>query len=248
MQGTLVMLVALSGLGCHNKGCDIAYGPPTYSSCFGVGLGCYADCYPGPVMPSCYAGCYSGGYSGCYGGGYGSCYAGCYGGCYGGGCYGGWSGGCYGSGIGSCYGGYYGSRGLRRHGGCLSSLFSCFHKRAACSNNCGYAYAAPACYGSAYAPAVFGSALGMTYGPMGSGQDYVSVQSLTVPSKQWSSGSMTTMPSTTTMPSEVTTPVPPTPTTPSAVTPPTLTTGRRWRRPPPPPSPAAPTAPKPPGT
>ena len=34
MQGTLVMLVALSGLGCHNKGCDVAYVPPTYSSCF----------------------------------------------------------------------------------------------------------------------------------------------------------------------------------------------------------------------
>ena len=25
MQGTLVMLVGLSGLGCHNKGCDVAY-------------------------------------------------------------------------------------------------------------------------------------------------------------------------------------------------------------------------------
>ncbi len=47
MQGTLVMLVALSGLGCHNQGCDVAYAPPTYSSCFGVGYGCYADCYPG---------------------------------------------------------------------------------------------------------------------------------------------------------------------------------------------------------
>ena len=52
MQGTLVMLVALSGLGCHNKGCDVAYAPPTYSSCFGVGMGCYADCYPGPVTPA----------------------------------------------------------------------------------------------------------------------------------------------------------------------------------------------------
>ena len=37
MQGTLVMLVVLSGLGCHNKGCDVAYGPPTYTSCFGGG-------------------------------------------------------------------------------------------------------------------------------------------------------------------------------------------------------------------
>ena len=36
MQGTLVMLVRLSGLGCHNKGCEVAYAPPTYSSCFGA--------------------------------------------------------------------------------------------------------------------------------------------------------------------------------------------------------------------
>ena len=47
MQGTLVMLVGLSGLGCHNKGCDVAYAPPTYTSCF-AGCGCYADWHPGP--------------------------------------------------------------------------------------------------------------------------------------------------------------------------------------------------------
>ncbi len=72
MQGTLVMLVALSGLGCHNKGCEVAYGPPSYTSCFGGNYGgysgCYADVYPGPAMPACYAGCYGGCYSGCYGG------------------------------------------------------------------------------------------------------------------------------------------------------------------------------------
>ena len=28
MQGTVVMLMALSGLGCHNKSCDVVYAPP----------------------------------------------------------------------------------------------------------------------------------------------------------------------------------------------------------------------------
>ena len=40
MQGTVVMLMALSGLGCHNKSCDVVYAPPTYS-CFSSG--CYAN-------------------------------------------------------------------------------------------------------------------------------------------------------------------------------------------------------------
>lgn len=112
MQGTLLMLVALSGLGCHNKGCDVAYVTPTYASCYSGG--CYANWYPGPVMPSCYSGCYTGGYSGCYGGG-------CYGG-WGGSCFGSWNGGsfasCYGGG---CYTGFH-----RRYG-CglgLGKLFS----------------------------------------------------------------------------------------------------------------------------
>jgi hypothetical protein len=212
MQGTLVMLVALSGLGCHNKGCDVAYAPPTYSSCFGGSMGCYADCYPGPVMPACYAGCYTGGYSGCYGGCYSSCYAGCYGGCYGGGCYGSWYGGCYGGG---CYSGKH-SHG----GGC--GLFSCFKKKRCSTCDYGYAYAAPSCYASAYAPAVFGSALGMSYAPITSGQ------SMTAPSKQWSG-------STTTMPSEVVPPVAPTPVTPRPATPPPAPA---TETPPPPPAPA----------
>ena len=145
MQGTLVMLVALSGLGCHNKGCDIAYGPPTYTSCFGGGWAAMRMFIPGRRRRRAMRGCYGGGYSGCYGG-----YSvvlcrllwrllrrrllwrlvwrllrrrSCYGGYYGGGCYGG---------IVTA---------------AASGLFSCFHKRrAACSNDCGYAYAAPACY------------------------------------------------------------------------------------------------------
>ena len=66
MQGTVVMLMALSGLGCHNKSCDVVYAPPLYS-CFSGG--CYANVYPPAyVSPSCYSGCYSSGYSGCYSG------------------------------------------------------------------------------------------------------------------------------------------------------------------------------------
>jgi hypothetical protein len=227
MQGTLVMLVALSGLGCHNRGCDIAYAPPTYSSCFGVGLGCYADLYPGPVTPACYAGCYGGGYSGCYGGGFSSCYAGCYGGCYGGGCYGGWFGSCYGGGWGGCYGG-------KHHRGCGGGLFSCFHRKR-CSYCSGYDYAAPSCYASAYAPAVFGSALGMSYGPFTSGQ------SMAVPSKQWGGSTMQGTTTAPPVPSEVAPPVAPTPVTPRAATPPATPS---MDTPPPPPAPAAPTAPR----
>ena len=39
MQGTIVMLMALSGLGCHHKSCDVAYAPSCYSG------GCYGGCY-----------------------------------------------------------------------------------------------------------------------------------------------------------------------------------------------------------
>lgn len=110
MQGTVVMLMALSGLGCHNKSCDVVYAPPTYS-CFSGG--CYANVYPPDyVSPSCYSGCYSSCYSGCYSGSYSghhgcglfaklfSCFkhSGCYGSGYG----------CYGSGYG-CFGGSYGN-------------------------------------------------------------------------------------------------------------------------------------------
>ena len=79
MQGTIVMLMALSGLGCHHKGCDMVYTPSCYSGgCYGGCYdGCYATAYATVVEPSCYSACYSSGYSGCYGG----CYGGGYGGC-----------------------------------------------------------------------------------------------------------------------------------------------------------------------
>lgn len=197
MQGTLVMLVALSGLGCHNKGCDVAYVSPTYTSCFSGG--CYSNWYPGPVMPSCYSGCYGG----CYGGG-------CYGG-WGGSGFGSWGGGsfasCYGGG---CYTGFHRRYGCgHRHGG----LFSCFRKRSVCSACCdsGYAYAGVGCYGGSYAPAVFGSALGISYAPL--------YPDSTVP-QAGTSGTMAPEPTTAT-PSEVTNPVQPSQVPSTTTTPPT---------------------------
>ena len=76
MQGTIVMLMALSGLGCHHKSCDVAYAPPYYGTgaCYG---GYYDGGYATVVGPSCYSDCYSSGYSGCYSIGYGGCYDSC---------------------------------------------------------------------------------------------------------------------------------------------------------------------------
>ncbi len=122
MQGTVVMMMVLSGLGCHHKKCDVAYAPPAYS-CFSGG--CYANVYPADYgSTSYYSGCYSGCYGGCYSSGWGGCYGGCYSGSYGGhhgcglfaklfscfkhsSCYGGCYSGCYGGGYG-CYGGTIG--------------------------------------------------------------------------------------------------------------------------------------------
>jgi hypothetical protein len=105
MQGTIVMLMALSGLGCHNKSCYVAYAPPTYG-CFGGG--CYANVYPADYVAPVYSGCYTSCYSGCYGG----CYGGWYGGCYGGGHHGcgllSWLFSCCGGGGCGGYGDYWG--------------------------------------------------------------------------------------------------------------------------------------------
>jgi hypothetical protein len=151
MQGTVVMLMALSGLGCHNKSCDVAYAPPAYS-CFSGG--CYANVYPPDyVSPSCYSGCYSSGYSGCYSASFGGCYGGCYSGSYGGhhgcglfaklfSCFNHSGRGCYGSGYG-CYGGGFGC-----FGGCYGDS----------------SYDAP------YSPAIYGYALQYNYGSMDSNQ------------------------------------------------------------------------------
>jgi hypothetical protein len=66
MQGTVVMLLALSGLGCHHKNFAPAYVETCYSSCYS-GVGCYSSCYSGaaysPADFSCYSGFHGGGYS-----------------------------------------------------------------------------------------------------------------------------------------------------------------------------------------
>ena len=74
MHGTVVMLMALSGLGCHYKHADVAYTPSCYS---GVADACYSSCYSSSVIqPACYSSCYSSCYSeACYSD---SCYSSCY--------------------------------------------------------------------------------------------------------------------------------------------------------------------------
>src|SRR6185312_1558772 len=91
MQGTIVMLMAMSGLGCHHNNCAPA--AVSYASCYGSS-GCYSSCYSlvsaqsytTYVAPACYSAGYASCYSGCYGS---ACYGGCYGGVSYGGCYGG---------------------------------------------------------------------------------------------------------------------------------------------------------------
>ena len=146
MQATVVMLMALSGMGCHNKCYDVVYAAPTYG-CFGGG--CYANVYPSYVSPHSYTSGYIGGYSGCY--------SSCYSGCFGGGCYGGGYS-CYSS----CYGGGY--RGGHHGCGLFARLFGCCGHR---SNS--YAYNSfgggyDSGFGTAYDPAIFGYALQYNYG------------------------------------------------------------------------------------
>ena len=71
MQGTIVMMMALSGLGCHHKSCA-PVAPACYDSC-------YSSCYSAPVVADCGTcgptsyvapACYSSCYGSCYSGGY----------------------------------------------------------------------------------------------------------------------------------------------------------------------------------
>ena len=224
MQGTVMMLMALSGLGCHNKGCDVVYVAPTYS-CYSSS--CYANVYPNFVSPQSYTGCYVGGYSGCYAN------------VYGGGCFGG---GCYGGGLSSCYSSCYGGR----HHGCglLAKLFSCCGaKRHGCYGG-GYGggydadfYGAP--YGTdlPYSPSVNGYAVPFNYGVGAPGEAEMGYY-----------GGMQPPAGATTTPSEAAPPVqatPVTPTTPSATTPPTPDPGTPPPAPKPATEPVVPTPPKP---
>jgi hypothetical protein len=147
MQGTIAMLMALSGLGCHHKACAPVYAPSCYAS------SCYSSCYASapvyaePVMPmgQCY-----GGYS-CYAGGFG----------YGGSCYSS----CYGGGYDSCYSSCYSAP---RKKCCLfGGLFGGHHKRARVVDACCNLGAYDACYSTpvygSYTPA-FATGQGMAYG------------------------------------------------------------------------------------
>ena len=189
MQGTVVMLMALSGLGCHHKSAPV-YAPASYSSCYSS---CYSspqaapvvDCCPTSyVAPSCYSACYSTSYSGCYT----SCYSSS---CYSTTSYDS----CYSASAGaSCYSG-----GQRKHRhGIFAGLFG--HKKARRCDTCNDFPVASGCYstgynsgfyGGTYAPAVYGS-----YTPAVNGS-----------SQSWATGQATPMvgtsPTTVTTPSDV---------------------------------------------
>ncbi len=199
MQGTIVMLMALSGLGCHNKCYDVAYGPPAYGC---VGGGCYANVYPtGWASPQSFAGCYAGGYSGCYSTGYG---------CFGGGCFGGGYGSCYSA----CYGGGY-----RRHGcGLLAGLFGCCRWKNSDYYAFDTSYGGPMDSGISYNPPIFGYALQYNYGgdsgaQVGPGASGTPSEAAPVPPNPVPPGgpTSTTPPPPAAVPPATTTPAPPPP-------------------------------------
>jgi hypothetical protein len=151
MQGTVVLLMALSGLGCHHKSCDGCYdaAPACYSGCYGgVGYdGCYSG-YPSTQVGyiSSAPGCYGAGYSACYTPAYSSCYGAVYDASYAAACY------CddYPS-----HGWFCGPR--RRWGGGGCGLFSCFRR----NRGCGCYATSYGCdagvYDGCYSTPVFGS-------------------------------------------------------------------------------------------
>jgi hypothetical protein len=55
MPGAVVMAIALTSLGCHNKSGDVSYLPPASSS---IGSG-YTNPYPRYTTPSSYSGFYT---------------------------------------------------------------------------------------------------------------------------------------------------------------------------------------------
>jgi hypothetical protein len=138
MQSTILMLMTLTGLGCHHKACDYSYAAPACYSETVSYSGCYASAQS--VGYTDYApACYATAYSACYNQTYSSCYGATWDACYS-------SASCYGD-YGGCYGGGHHKRGL------FSGLFSCFKGR----KHSGYS----ACYGSwnegCYSTPVFGS-------------------------------------------------------------------------------------------
>lgn len=141
MHGTVVMLMALSGLGCHYKHADVVYAPSCYS---GVADACYSSCYSSSVVqPVSYSSCYSSCYSeACYSP---SCYSSCY------------SGRKHGF-LAKCFGGLGGLFKKHHRAAYAPVMDSCY---SSCySSSCyteTYASCYSGCYSSGYAPAVFGS-------------------------------------------------------------------------------------------
>lgn len=155
MQGTIVMLMALSGLGCHHKGCNDCYSAPAVVS------SCYSACYDVGYVASA-PGCYSSAQS-CYGG-----YEGCYSlsSCYSSACYSMPAPACGSCGSNACGGGCgasYASHGCgRKHRG----LFGCL-KRKMCGGCAPVAscYGGYGCYGGNWASCYGGwSTAGYTMG------------------------------------------------------------------------------------
>jgi len=176
MQGTVVMLLALSGLGCHHKQCAPAYAETCYSSCYSgsscysstcYSSGCYSSCYSGS---SCYSSCYSGSscYSSCYSGSscYSSCYTetSCYSSCY-------TETSCYSS----CYSGPKHKHGLFGHKrrSCSACCAPAPMPVAASCDPCSMGYSGVPVYGT-YTPVYDGYPSGQY---VGSGQSYTSPMS-----------------------------------------------------------------------
>ena len=156
MQGTVVMLIALSNLGCHNKCYDSIYTPPSYAYNGCYSGGCYANAQPQflnscYVAPACYSSCYASAYNGCYATGQGT----------------GFGGGCYGGGYSSCYAAAYSGHcwGGNRHGcGLFTKLFSCCRPKCLFPDSYYNDFGGPYAYGSPYDPPIFGYALQYNYG------------------------------------------------------------------------------------
>lgn len=205
MQGTVLILMALSGVGCHHKA-HHGYAPVLTGCYAGYESACYASyepaCYAEPVvLDGCYgAACYSGGYgaaslSACYGDIYDACYS-----------------------VPACYGGYR----KHRHGG----LFGCFKRKRCGACNGGYAY--DSCYSApvfgVYPPATYGDTVYGASQIYGSGQVYG-------PGQTWGAAPMAAdaVPAATTttepayQPTNAVDSAAPTPPTPDAATPPATT-------------------------
>lgn len=166
MQGTIVMLMALTGLGCHHKGGGHhAVAPSCYAD-----AGCYGGCYDGTYATGQSVGytsyapaCYATAYSACYGQTYSSCYGATWDACYS-------SAACYGD-WGGCYGGGHSHKGL----------FACLKRKKCGACNGGYTGCYGNWYDAGYSTPVFGAYMptyggdviyngATTSGQMGSGQ------------------------------------------------------------------------------